>query len=75
MEEERLSWQGEDVVLQLLQVVYAHHRLQRLRVAEDEVSEAELVQDDFPQVMVERFRVLVDEHRVALHGIFHVRVL
>ena len=55
MVEQGLTRQCEDIVLQLLEVVYADERLHCLRIPEYEVAESELVEDALAEVMVERF--------------------
>ena len=52
---------AEDVVLQLLQVVYAHYLGVRNGVAEYEVAEAHVLLHEPPQVDAHLFRVLIDE--------------
>ena len=51
----------EDVVLQLLQIVYAHYLLTCDGIAEDEVAEAHVLLHDALQVYAHLLAVLVDK--------------
>ena len=61
MIEHRVVRYAEYVVLQLLEVMYAHNLRLRLRVAEDEVAEAHVLLHDGTEVQRHLLRVLVNE--------------
>ena len=61
-----------DVVLQVLQVVKSRHFLHRVRVSEDEITEAKVVAKVVAQVHINLLRVLVDETCVAFFGKFGI---
>lgn len=51
----------EDVVLQLLQIVDAHHFRLRLRVAEDEVAKTHVLFEDMAQIDADLLGVLINK--------------
>ena len=75
MIEHRVVGNREDIVLQLLQVSYAHDFLLGLRVAEDEVAEAEMLCQQVAQVNIHLLRVLVHEGDAVALGALTVLAL
>ena len=69
MIKERLGGHGKEDILQLFQVLHTGYLFARLRVAEDEVAEAEVVHHGTAQVHVHLLGVLVDEGRAVFGGI------
>ena len=67
--EEGLGRHGKEDVLQFLQVLDPCNLLARLRIAEDEVSEAEILHHRAPQVNVHLLRILVDEGSSVFGGV------
>ncbi len=63
---------GEDIILQLLEVTYAHYLFLGLRVAEHEVAKAHVVSEEVTQVYIHLLGVLVDERYSLRLGTFAV---
>ena len=59
MVQERLGRDVENNVLQLLQVTHPGHFFQRMRIAEDEISEPEVVGHNVAQVHIHLLGILV----------------
>ena len=70
--EEGFGRNGENHVLQFFQVMDAGHFLQGVGVAEDEVTEPEVIGHGFAQVDVHLLGILVDEHGIQFRGILAV---
>ena len=66
---ERVCRQSEDVVLQLLQVVYASYLLHRVWIAEDEIAKTKMFGHQILEILIDHLGVLVDEGSLALVGI------
>ena len=75
MIEHRVVWNLEDVVLQLLQRVYAHYLSLGLRVAEYEVAESHVFLHDCTQVDRHLLRVLVDKTEALCLCLFAIGTL
>ena len=68
MVKQRLARQGKDIVLKVFEVAQTCHLLQGLRVAEHEITEAEVAEDELAQIHSHLLGILVDEaHLLALH--------
>ena len=71
--EQQFVRDGKNVLLQLLQVVDAYHLLTGVWIAEDKVSETEVVRYRLAQIDVHLFGVLIDEaysQAESLHFVF-----
>ena len=75
MVEKRLFGQGENVVLQVLQVFDSGHHLHGFRIAENEIAESEIAGDEVFQLSIHILRAFVDEGCSALTCIFTSRSL
>ena len=72
MVEHGVARDGEDIVLQLLEIAHTAHLVVRFRIAEDEVAEAEVLGHDVAQVDIHLLRVLVNILEPLLQSPFAV---
>ena len=61
--------QSEDVVLQLLQIMYTCHFLHRIGIAENKIAKSEMLGQHVLHVLIQFLGVLIDKSSMALVGI------
>ena len=61
MIEERLRRYCKEDILQFFQIFYAGYLFQRIRIAENEIAETEVVRYDAAQIHIHLLGILVDE--------------
>ena len=68
--EQRLLRNGKDYILQLFQIAHTRHLFKCIRIAEYKISKTKMLGNDFTQVYIHFFRVLIHKTRVVSAGVY-----